>query len=148
MYLLEIELLRQDHRVRQQKGLSPERREGDYYLEKRYDTQPLQQLAKECWQYKESACSHMSVRPSSLDTHNERLFQQQIQDSAQQLVTTLAQQPFSITQILRQLEQEQPEVVYLGKLLSGKDILRIVDSPSVFTEIKGKVEIPFKESLT
>ncbi|WP_241608416.1 hypothetical protein [Rosenbergiella epipactidis] len=138
MYLLEIELLRQEYLFRQEKGYPPENREGDYYLEKRRDNTLLQQLAKECWLYQGLPSSEIEASSAPSNTNNERLFQQEIHDSAQQLVTTLVQRPLSIKQILQQLEQELPDTVSLGKCSLETSILRIVDYPSAFVALKEK----------
>ena len=138
MYVLEIELLRQEYLFRQEKGYPPENREGDYYLEKRHDNTLLQQLAKECWLYQGSPSSEIEASFAPSNTNNERLFQREIHDSAQQLVTTLVQRPLSIKQILQQLEQELPDTVPLGKCSLESSILRIVDYPSAFVALKEK----------
>ena len=146
MYLLEIELQRQERLFSREKGVSREDCEGDYSLEKRHDMTLLQQLAKECLLYEGLPSCEISTRfPSVEAKNNERLFQQQIEDSAQQLVTTLALQPLTIQQILQQLEQELPHKVPLGKYSSETDILRIVDSPARFIAMRAKAEIACKE---
>jgi len=140
MYLLEIELLRQENLSRQQQGLQGERREGDYYLEKYRDKNPLQQLATEYWVYQEQPSYESLFTRSTLESDNERYFQQQIVESAHQLVTTLAQTPETIEQILQHLEQEFPEALPLGLFTTGNNILSIIESQSAFADLRFKMD--------
>ncbi|SEQ76505.1 hypothetical protein SAMN05216522_106136 [Rosenbergiella nectarea] len=128
MYLLEIELLKQEDFSTQHQLLLKNSRQGDYYFEKNSKNNRLQELAKEFWLYREAPCSAVHAKAPVADCHHEKLFRQQIQESAQQLVTTLAQKPLTIAQILQQLEREQPDFIPLGKTSLGSDILRSVDN--------------------
>jgi len=127
MYLLETELLRQENLFKQKRGGEQDGREGDYYLDESSENTLLQDLAKECWQYEESASPDTRASKATADVDNEKIFQQKIQSSAQQLVSNLVQKPLSMTQVLQQLERELPESIPLGKSSVETDILRIVD---------------------
>lgn len=135
MYLLEIELLRQENLFRQHQGRRSFCGEGDYYLESSGAKYPLQQLAREYWIYQEQPSYQSRTSSSTLEADSESCFQQQIKASAGQLVTTLAQAPETIAQILKSLEQELPETLPLGLVTTGNDILNIIECQGAFADL-------------
>jgi len=123
MYLLEIELLHQQS-LKPDRSQDLTRSRGAYRADSDHQFALLHNLAKESWCYQQQ-CNESLARPMQVKQHDQLCAQQVT--LAQQLVTDIMQPPLSIEKIIRQLEQEIPEVIALDKRCSGADILWVLD---------------------
>ncbi|MBT0728021.1 hypothetical protein HGT73_11660 [Rosenbergiella australiborealis] len=130
MYLLEIELMRQRRLAEHKKASARAVHQGAYFLERGDEQNLLKRLAKESWHYQDdpqTLCMPEVQLSSPIEDAIEQVFIQDIEHSAQRLVTDILQPSLTIAEIIAQLEQETLGAFPLDQRGIGGDILTLLD---------------------